>query len=348
MANVADIPFYVGTYGEGIFRCVLNLETGVISPPEMVASVKDPSFLALSPDGRNLYAALESSATVASWKVGDDGKLGALRTQPSHGSSPCHVAVDATGRHLFVANYGGGSVACFPVKNDGSLSSASWINQYTARGPDIRRQEGPHAHWIGPSPDGSRVYACDLGTDDVNIYRFDVATGILTPNDPPFGRVPPGSGPRHLTFSPDGRFAFTNNEMALTVTAFTLEAGSGALTELQTVSTLPPGTPKRGSSTAAIACHPNGKWLFVSNRGHDTIAVFTIAKNGTLTLIQNAPSPAFPRGFGLAPNGKWLVVGGERDDSLTALWIDQENGRLTPSTQRVHIVKPVCVEFFRP
>lgn len=341
--------FYLGTYtgpqSKGIYRGTLDSATGQLGPLELVAEAKNPSFVALSPNGQFLYAALEDGGgAVAAWKIGADGKLTELNRQSSGGGGACHVWVDATGKSVLVANYGGGSIAALPVKEDGSLGERSAFVQHKGSGPDKGRQKEPHAHSIYTSPDNRLVYACDLGTDEVNIYKLDAAKGTLTPNEVPFGKVPPGAGPRHLAFHPKANFAYVINEMGLSVTAFTRDPQTGALTEIQTINTLPEGAPTKGASTAEIFVHPSGQFLYGSTRGHDSLTVYKIAADGKLTWLQNITSPAVPRGFDLSPDGKWLICGGQSSNSIAVFKI-RDDGTLEPTEQKANVGAPVCVLF---
>lgn len=339
---------YTGPQSKGIYRSTLDDETGQLSAPQLVAAAQNPSFLALSPDGRYLYAALEAGGgAVGAWAIGADGELTALNQQPSGGDGACHVWVDASGKNVLVANYGGGSIACFRVQGDGSLGECSAFVQHAGSGPNPQRQEKPHAHSIYTDPANRFVYACDLGTDEVKIYRFDAANGTLLPNDPPAGKVPPGAGPRHFAIHPSG-FAYANNEMGLSVTAFKRDAASGALTAMQTVPTLPQGAATEGASTAEMFVHPTGRWLYVSNRGHDTITVYTIGADGKLTPIEHAATLAVPRGFGISADGRWLVVGGQQDNKVAVLRIDPATGKLSATGQTAEVGAPVCVLFAPP
>lgn len=321
------------------------MQTGHLGEPELVAEAPHPSFLAISPDGRFLYAAIEDNGgAVGAWAIGDDQQLTALNRQSSGGAGACHVWVDATGKNVLVANYSSGSVACFQTGDDGSLETSSSFVQHSGTGPDEPRQEGPHPHAIYTDPANKFAYVCDLGTDEVNIYRFDAENGTLSTNEPPAGKVPPGGEPRHFAMHPAG-YAYANNEMTLSVTVFKRDANTGALTEIETVATLPPNTPLEGTSTSKMFIHPNGKWLYVSNRGRDSITVFDIAAEGTLTLVERASTPKEPRGFAISPDGNWLVVAGQNDDSVTSLAIDAETGKLSGTGQKVQVGKPVCVLF---
>ncbi len=350
----ADALFYIGTYthpgkSEGIYLSKLDTDTGMLGPVELAGRAASPSFVAMSPDKKFLYAAIEGAGgAVGSFAVGKDGKLTALNQLPAGGDGTCHVWVDATGRTVLAANYGGGSVACFRTNIDGSLGARSAFVQYEGTGPDSKRQEKPHGHSIYTDSTNRHVYACDLGTDSVWSFEFDPAKGSLTPAIPAAAKVPPGAGPRHMAIHPNDHFAYVNNEMGLSVTAFSRDVKSGALTAMQTLPTLPEGTPREGVSTAEIFCHPTGKWLYVSNRGHDSIAVFSIATDGKLTAIETAPATVkVPRGFGIDPTGKWLVVAGQDDDQIAVLKIDPATGKLTPNGSTAKVGEPVCILFPR-
>jgi 6-phosphogluconolactonase len=239
-------------------------------------------------------------------------------------------------------------VAAFPVRDDGKLGEASSFVQHKGSSVDKERQEGPHAHSVNLSPDNRFAFAADLGLDQVLVYRLDAARGILTPNEPPFGRVKPGAGPRHFSFHPNGRFAYVINEMHNTVTAFAYDAARGVLTEIQTVATLPADF--RGESwTAEVVVHPSGKFLYGSNRGHDSIAVFAVdPAKGTLTPIERTPVKGKgPRNFAVDPTGAWLVAANHQSDNIVVFRIDKKTGRLTPTGQEFKVSSPVCVRFVK-
>ncbi len=351
-ASADDATFYLGTYtkpgqSEGIYVGTLDTATGKLGPLTLAAKATSPSFVALSPDGRFLYAAMEAGGgAVGAFAVGPDGKLAQLNQQPSGGGGACHVWVDATGKTVLVANYGGGSIAAFPVQPDGSLGQRTAFAQFEGSGPVAKRQEKPHGHSVYTDAANKFVYSCDLGTDKVWIFQFDPAKSTLTPAEPAFATVPPGGGPRHLAIHPNGKFAYANNELSMSVTAFSRDAETGAMKELQTLSTLPEGTPTKGVSTAEIFCHPSGKWLYVSNRGHDTIATYAIADDGQLTWIEAAPAQVkVPRGFAIDPTGQWLIAAGQDDHKIAVLKIDPATGKLTPTDQTAQVGAPVCVLF---
>jgi len=350
-ALAADATFYLGTYtkpgkSEGIYIGTINTETGKLGPVKLAGQAKSPSFVALSPNGKNLYACIEAGGgAVAAFAVQADGTLQALNEGETGGSGACHVWVDATGGTVFAANYGGGSIAAFRTKPDGSLGERSAFVQFPTI-PAEPKPKQPRGHAIYTDAANKFVYACDAGTDNVWIFKFDPANGTLTPTDPPSTKLAPSSAPRHLALHPNGRFAFTCNERTMSATAFTRDPATGALTEIETVSSLPPDTDTKGMSTAEIFCHPGGKFLYVSNRTHDTIAVFTIADDGKIKLIQNAPAGAkIPRGFALDPSGKWLITGGQDDDKIAVHRIDPATGKLTLTGETAEVGSPVCVLF---
>jgi 6-phosphogluconolactonase len=348
--TMADVTrFYIGTYtdhstSQGIYLCTIDTATGKLGPLTLAAKAKNPNFLALSSDHEFLFAALTN--TVGSFQVRPDGTLNPLSEQPSGGGGPCYVRLDKTGHHVFVANYESGNIACFGVDPKGLIGERTALMQFTGSGPDPKRQKKPYAHSVYVDPKNKFVYSCDLGSDSVWIFKFDAVHGALVPSDPPAAKVPPGSGPRHLAFHPNGNFVYVVNEMGLSVTVFAREPDSGALTALETVSTLPSGTSAKGATTAEICCHPSGKWLYVSNRGFDTISVFTIAPNGRLSLLQNTSSVVkFPRNFAIDPTGRWLIAAGQKDNQIAVLKIDQATGQLTATDQSAAVDAPVCVLF---
>lgn len=351
-AFAADATFYLGTYtkpgkSQGVYVGTLNTDTGKLGPVKLAGEAKNPSFVALSPNGKNLYACTEAGGgAVVAFSINGDGTLQTLNHGETGGGGACHVWVDATGKTVLAANYGGGSIATFPAKPDGSLGDRATFVQFEGTGPNAKRQEKPHAHAIYTDPANKFVYVPDLGTDNVRIFKLDTATSTLSPADPAVGKVPPGAGPRHLAIHPNGKLAYVCNEMGMSVTVFDRDPGTGALKEIETVSTLPPGTDTKGLSTAEIFCHPNGKSLYVSNRTHDTIAVFSIAADGKVKLIENAPAGVkVPRGFALDSTGRWLVAGGQNDDKIVVHKIDPETGKLTLTGETAEVGSPVCVLF---
>lgn len=352
-AQPKETLVYFGTYtrgpSKGIYVSRLDLASGKLSEPELAVEAKNPGFLALHPNKRFLYAVgeLEKGGGVSAFAIdAKTGHLTLLNQQSSGGAGPTHLTVDGAGKNVLVANYSGGSIACLPVGSDGKLSEATSFIQHQGSSVNPQRQKGPHAHGIYTDPASKFVFVPDLGLDKLMIYKLDAATGKLTPNNPPFAAVAPGAGPRHFGFTPNGKFAYVINEMVCTMTAFSYAAASGTLTEVQTISTLP-GEVEKGFSTAEVFAHPNGKFLYGSNRGHDTIAVFAIDQaTGKLKLIQHEPSQVkVPRGFGIDPTGQFLIVGGQNSDDATVFRIDPKSGKLTPTGQIVQVGAPVCVVF---
>jgi 6-phosphogluconolactonase len=343
---------YIGTYtrdgSQGIYALTLDAGTGELSAPEVAAAAKDPSFLALSPDRRFLYAVSESAEMAAAFAVEPaTGSLTSLQApQPAGGVAPCHLAVDATGRALLVANYHTGIVAALPIRADGTLGPPGSVIQHTGSSVNPARQSSPHVHSVTVSPDNRHVIVCDLGLDKIFAYRLDAAAARLTPAEPPFVATAPGAGPRHFKFSPDGRHAFAIAEMGSTLTAYAYTAASGALTPLDTRSTLPENF--AGASTCAeVRVHPNGRFVYGSNRGHASIAVFAFdAHSGRLTLVEITPTGGkSPRNFALSPDGLWLVAANQYSNSLAVFRVDGTTGRLTRVPASAQISTPVCVLF---
>ena len=349
------IAVYFGTYtgpkSKGVYLSRLDLASGKLSAPILAAETEQPSFLALHPNGQFLYAVNETgggrrgTGQVTAFSVEVDGKLKMLNQQPSRGSAPCHLVVDRAGKTLLLANYGGGSVAAFPVAADGRLGESTAFVQHTGSSTNPQRQKEPHAHSINLDAANRFAVAADLGLDKVLVYRFDTAKGTLSPNEPPSASVKAGSGPRHFAFHPKGRNAYVINEIASTVTAFKYDTAKGVLTELQTLSTLPKdftGT----SHTAEVQVHPSGKFLYGSNRGHDSIAVFAIEANGSLRYVENTPTGgSTPRNFGISPDGKYLLAANQKSDNVVVFRIDPKSGRLTSTGHSLEVPSPVCVKF---
>ena len=360
-AGAATAMFvYFGTYtgekSQGIYRARLDLAAGTVSEPELAATVTSPSFLALAPDKRHLYAANEMgkfgdkpTGAVSAFAIDRaTGALTLLNQESSGGSGPAHVSVDRAGRTVLVANYGGGSVASLPIGTDGRLGPAASVIVHQGSSVHPKRQTKPYAHSINMDTSNTFAYAADLGVDRIFIYRLDPKTSALTPATPASVALTPGSGPRHLSFHPGGRFAYVINELALTVTVFTRDATSGALTEVQSISTLPAGQALDPAfSTAEVVVHPSGKFLYGSNRGHDSLVVFAIDQaTGKLTLVQHVPTQGkTPRGFGVDPTGRYLLAGNQQSDSVVVFRIDATSGRLTPTGQTLKVGSPVSVVF---
>jgi 6-phosphogluconolactonase len=357
---VSDRLVYFGTYtsekSKGVYVSRLDMASGALSAPELAAATANPSYLAVHPTFNFLYAANEvgtfsgkEAGSVSAFAIDRaTGQLAALNQESSVGRGPVYLVVDKTGRNVLVSNYGGGSVAVLPIGQDGALKPASAFIQHTGSSVNPQRQRGPRAHSINLDPGNRFAYAADLGLDKVLIYRFDADKGSLTPNDPPFAAVQPGAGPRHFAFHPHGRFAYVINEIDVTLTAFRSDPERGGLAALQTVSTLPAGqTVVTGFSTADVQVHPSGRFLYGSNRGHDSIVVFAIdEKSGRLSYVENESTQgSTPRGFGIDPSGTYLLVANQRSDSVVVFRIDQQTGGLTPTGHKIELGSPVCVKF---
>lgn len=358
--SAKEMLVYIGTYtnekSKGIYVSRLDLATGALTPPALAVETTSPSFLAVHPTGDYVYAANEvgtfhgqPTGAVSAFALDTGtGRLTLLNQQSSGGAGPAHLVVDPAGRNVLVANYGGGSVAVLPIGPGGRLQPPSAVVQHTGSSVNPKRQSKPHAHSINVEPGGRFAYAADLGTDTLLIYRFDPAAGTLTPSDPPAVSVAPGSGPRHFALHPSGRYAYVINEMLLTVTAFSHDAARGSLQEVQTISTLPPGqTAAPGYSTAEIQVHPSGRFVYGSNRGHDSVTVFAVDEaSGRLSFVENEPTQgAFPRGFGIDPTGHFLLAANQRSNSIVVFRIDQATGELTPAGHTIAVGTPVCVKF---
>jgi 6-phosphogluconolactonase len=308
----------------------------------------------VDPHQRFLYAANEianfggqKSGAVSAFAIDrGTGKLTFLNQVSSRGAGPCYVSLDKTGRFVLVANYDGGSVAVFPVHQDGRLGEASAFVQHQGHGVNPERQEGPHAHSIALSPDNRFALAADLGLDELLVYRFDAKRGSLAANQPPFAKVPAGAGPRHFDFSPGGKFVYVINEMGNTITTFSYNAARGELRELQSVSTLPKDF-KGENTTAEVQVHPSGKFLYGSNRGHDSIAVFAIdAGTGKLTPVEiTLTQGKEPRNFAIDPTGEYLFAANQNSNNIAVFRIDSQTGHLTPTGQVLEAPSPVCVTF---
>jgi 6-phosphogluconolactonase len=352
------VPLYVGTYTDagsrGIYRSELDLASGELAAPVLAGESTNPSYLALDPNGRLLYAvneltsfAGERSGAVSAFAIdAASGSLTLLGQQSSGGADPCYIAVDHGGRNVLVANYTGGSLAVMPVAGDGRLQPASAFVQLIGSGPNPARQEGPHAHQIVLDPSGRFALAADLGTDRLLVYRYDAARGSLEPNDPPAALLTPGSGPRHLAWHPNGRFAYVISELASTVTVMRWDGERGALAAVQTVTTLPPGFV--GTNTAAeIAVSADGRFAYASNRGDDSLAVFAVdPAAGTLTPAGRvAAGGRTPRHIVIDPTGRWLLVANQGSDGITVFRIDAVTGLPSAAGRPLALSRPVCLVF---
>jgi len=349
---------YVGTYtdkdSKGIYAFHFDAASGELTPAGLAAEITNPSFLAVDPSHRFLYAVNEvpkykdtASGAVSSFAIDrPSGKLTLLNELPSRGADPCYISLDKTGRFVLVANYTGGSAAVFPVLKDGRLDESSAFIRFVGSSVNHERQAGPHAHWIETTADNRFAVVADLGVDRLHVYRFDPLHGTLGENDPAFVALDPGAGPRHVAFHPSGKAAYVVNELNSTVTSFSYDAHRAELTRLHTVSTLPANF-SGNNSTAEIHVHPNGEFLYVSNRGDDSITVFAIdPANGTLATVDRVSTQGkTPRNFEIDPTGTRLFVANQATGNIVVFRVDAKTGKLTPTGQVLHVPAPVCLKF---
>ena len=353
-ANPTKALVCIGSYSvadkESIHLYQLNLKDGSLKKLSAVSGLRNPSFLKIHPNGKFLYAVNEvgdfegkkSGGITAFGLDRENGKLQQLNQQPSGDNGPCHLTVDATGNYILVAHYGGGSTTVLPIKKDGSVGAVT--SQIKHKGSSTHsRQKAPHAHAIHVGPNNKFAFAPDLGIDKVLVFKFDEKTGGIRETSFGGASVAPGSGPRHFGFHPNGKYAYVINEIKQTVTAFSYRAKRGKLRTLQTISTVP--EPVKGNSTAEILVHPSGKFLYGSNRGHNSIAMFHIdEKNGKLTAIGHEPIRGeIPRNFGIDPTGQFLLAAGQRSNNVNVFRIDPKSGKLKFTGNTIEISKPVCV-----
>jgi 6-phosphogluconolactonase len=321
-----------------IFLMKMDPATGALTQPEQVADAQRANFLAIHPGKKFLYSTNEIPngdgkrvGGVSAFAIDEtSGKLTHLNDQPSGGMGPCYVGVDHTGKAALIANYGNGVVSCLPIGSDGKLAPPSTVIQLEGSGPNPKRQDGPHSHSFWLSPDNRFALAVDLGIDKVLVYKFDPEKGTLDPNNPPFAQVAPGAGPRHLAWHPNGKFVYVITELANTIVFFEWNAKNGSLHEVQTVPTLPADY-KETSYCAEVLVHPSGKFVYGTNRGHNSVAAFAVdAKSGALSSLGTTPCEGdFPRNMTLDPAGKFLLVSNERSGNLVVFRIDENTGGLS-------------------
>lgn len=351
-----------GRRSEGIYHFQFDPATGALTPAGVTTGIANPTWLTLSPNGRCLYAASEvrehgqrlGGAVVAYARDRATGELTRINDALTTGAGPCHLSLDPAGRLLLVANYASGSLTVFPVRADGGLEPASQVIQHAGNGPVADRQEGPHAHCIVPDPTGRYALAADLGIDKVMIYRMDVDGKRLAPADPPSADVAPGAGPRHLAFHPSGRWLYVTGELNSTLTVFSWDAEWGRLGHVQAIGTLPAGWTGI-NYPAEVAVAASGCFVYMSNRGHDSIAIFAVdGATGKLTPAGHEPTQGnFPRHFALDPTGAFMVVANQNGDNIVVFRVDGETGQLTPVLSTVEgptghavtVPMPVCVRF---
>ncbi len=342
---------FVGSGRKDIEAFRFDPATGALTSLGRAAGIAHPSFLAIAPNHRFLYAISEgrdaAGSSVSAFAIdAAAGRLALVNTQPAGGAGPCYVEVDASGKNALIANYNSGSAAVFPVGANGALGPVSAFVQDRGSSVNPERQKGPHAHCIVTDPGNRFAFVCDLGLDKVMIFRFDAARGTLAAGEPAFAAVQPGSGPRHIAFHPNGRWAYVINEMGSTVTAYGYDAARGTLGEIQTESTLPKGFSGRNTD-AEVAVHPSGRYVYGSNRGDDSIAVFACdPETGRLTFVERvATGGRTPRQFEIDPTGAWLLAANQDSDTVVVFRIDGKTGQLQEAETPVRSDNPMCVKF---
>jgi len=349
---------YVGTYtsGEsvGIYRCRFASDSGILELLGETPEVTDPSYLAIAPNNRFLYTVNEidnfrdmPSGAVSAFAIdAKSGALSFLNQFSSHGAFPCYISLDNAGRHAYVANYNGGNVVAFPITEDGYLSEAIDLWDHEGSGPNPDRQTAPHAHCILPDPENRYALSADLGIDKIMIYRIDRQTGELTPNDPASVSVEAGAGPRHIAFHSDGEFVYVINELNSTITAFSYSSQQGMLTEIQTVQALPQDFDDH-NQCADIHISSDGRYLYGSNRGHNSIVVFSIdSSTGLLDYVEHVSTQGdWPRNFVLTPGDSHLLVANQESNNITVFQRDQRSGTLMFTGQSLELPSPVCLKF---
>jgi len=336
---------------DGIYRAELDDSTGKLSQPKLAAEIDSPEFLAIRPDGKRMYAACRlknGKPGVAAFEIADDrSSLTFLNSQPIGDGGACHLATDRSGKVLFTAQYGTGSVAVFPLAPDGSIQPRSALVRHSGTGPNHERQEGPHPHQVVTDAANRFLLVPDLGSDRIVIYEMNLGDGTLKPHG--FAEVPPGSGPRHLAFHPNGKFAYVANELGNTLTAFKYDAPVGKLETIETTDSLPGELQANLCTYAEIYVHPKRDYLYVSIRGLDAIAAYSIDRQtGRLTLInRDAIRGAHPRTFNISPSGNWVLVGGRDSNTISTFESNDKSGAISYWDKIVNVPTPMCIEVQR-
>lgn len=351
-ARAADTLVYFGSHRTGpnigFSLAHFDTDTGVLTKPQFLLEARAPAFFTIAPDGQHLYTCNSGNpGGVAAYAIEPHtGALTFLNRELAGGGDTSYISLDRTARYALAANYEGGNVAVFALKPDGSLGDWTAFVQHTGHSVNPQRQTHAYAHSIVTSPDNRFALVADLGLDRVYVYRFDERDGSLHPNTPAFVSVAPGSGARHVKFHPNGRWVYLINEIASTIIAFNWDAAAGTLSEFQTVSTLPADF-KGTSACAELEIHPNGRFLYGSNRGHDSLAVFAIDQaTGRLSLVEHVPSGGkTPRNFAFDPTAKWIVCTNHGSDNAVVFRVDAETGRLTPQGAPIAVPYPFCERF---
>ncbi len=339
-------PMWVYIAGNGIHQYDFDLATGALQHRSSTEKAK-PSFLAFHPGGQFIYGTGKGLSAFAIDQK--SGKLSFLNAVPYQKQGLCHLTVDKTGNNVLCAGYGAGTVMVQRIEKDGRLGEQSTLVQHEGSSVVENRQKSPHAHSINLDSQNGFAFAADLGTDDIFIYRFDAASGTLEPNDPSSMPLKPGAGPRHFSFHPSGRFAYVINELDSTIGAYRYDATVGRLEEIETQTTLPSDF-KEKNSTAEVVVHPNGRFLYGSNRGHNSIVVFAIDQTtGKLALVEHTSTDGnWPRNFCVDPTGQFLLVANRKSNNVHVFRIDQKNGGIKKTRHSVEVSNPNCIRFLRP
>lgn len=342
------VTFFIGTGGknaEGIYRTTLDTESGKLTEPELAAEIGSPGFVVLNADKTRLYSICNiEGGSVAAYAIGVNGKLTLLNHKPIGDGGAAHLCLDNEGKMLFTAQYGAGSVAAFPLNEDGSIGDRSDLEKHSGSGPNPDRQKGPHPHSVVVSPDNRFLFVPDLGIDKVMIYKVEHDSATISPHG--HGTGVPGGGPRHMKFSKDGTKIYLLNEMLLSVTVFDYDAETAEMKEIQTIDTLPEEKKEIPNKAAEIRVHPSGKFVYASNRGHDSITAFSVdGETGKLTLVERETiRGSWPRNFNLDPSGNWLIAAGRYSNTLSVFEVDNDTGGLKFSGNVVNCPSPICVE----
>ena len=358
-ASAADFQVFFGTYtngsSRGIYSCRYNDHAGTFGAVHLAAESANPSFLAIHGNGRFLFAVNETneyegkaSGAVSSFRIKEGGALERINQVPTGGSAPCHLTLDRNGRFLLIANYNGGNVSAIAIGSDGRLGEMTEKIQHLGKSVNRHRQSAPHAHSINLDPQGRFAAAADLGVDKVFVYPFDSRSGRVSLRGAQSLSLAPGAGPRHLAFHPTQPLAFVNNELHSTLSSLAFDPSTGKLNLIETRSTLP-NDYSGGNSTAETQVHPNGRYVYVSNRGHDSIAVFQVEPNrGSITLLENEPTGGrTPRNFSLDPSGKFLLAANQSSDAVTLFRVNPSSGLLSATGTSLEVPTPVCIRFLR-
>ena len=338
---------YTGTYStrgsKGIYVLQFDRKQGKLTELQTVSGGSNPSFVAVNPNRKFVYSINENrNGEVTSFQINPfNGFLTKINEQPSIGG-PAHVSVDPKGRFVYVSNYGGGTLSIYPLKKDGSLGVASGIIRHDGSGPNAQRQKEPHTHSAVPSLNGKFVYVSDLGIDKIMIYQ--VKDGTLTPAESPYFKSTPGSGPRHFALHPSGKFAFSAEELTSTITSLRVDKSTGALTQMERVSMLPEGFTAT-SSAADIHVSPDGKFVYASNRGHDSLVIYAIdPATGKLTFVgHESTGGKVPRGFMMDSKGEYILAGNQNTDNIVVFKRDRSTGKLTRMGEQ-KVPAPVCIQ----